>query len=163
MLETLARFNESLARAGEWVGFGALVFIMTLTCVDVAGAKLFLRPVPGSLDMVMLAQLVAMSCAGAATLLRGQHIAVEFLVVKLPARAQAAFDALVQALSLVLFVLVVWRLAEHGHYLQRGSEVTPTAAIPMAPFAYAAALALVPLCLVLVQRLIASAGRALGR
>jgi TRAP-type C4-dicarboxylate transport system permease small subunit len=158
-----ARFNEAAARLGEWIGFAALVFIMALTCVDVAGAKLFLRPVPGSLDMVMLAQLVALSCAGAITLLRGQHIAVEFMVVKLPARAQAALDCAVQALSLALFVLVVWRLFAHGAHLQAGNEVTPTAAIPMAPFAYFAALALVPLCLVIVQRLIASAARALGR
>jgi hypothetical protein len=40
----------------------------------------------------------------------------------------------------------------HGLYLQEGEERTATLPIPVAPFAYAAAVAMVPVCLQFVQR-----------
>jgi hypothetical protein len=56
----------------------------------------------------------------------------------------------------VLFAVIAWRLLEHGVELQRSREVTATAAIPLAPFAYASALAMVPMCLVLLQQFLRS-------
>ena len=41
----------------------AFVFMMLLTTADVIGAKVFLSPIPGALDLMMLAQLVALSFA----------------------------------------------------------------------------------------------------
>jgi TRAP-type transport system small permease protein len=156
MLERFRRFNEVVSGWVESLGFAAVVFMVFLTCADVLGTKLFLWPVPGSLDMMMLAQLIAVSFAAAMTLVRDRHVAVEFFVVRLPKRVQALTDCLVQLLSLILFVIVVWQLFRYGQHLETGREVTPTTRIPIAPFAYAAAAALVPLCLVLLQRLLAS-------
>jgi TRAP-type C4-dicarboxylate transport system permease small subunit len=153
-LERFARFNESLAAAAEAVALAALVFMVALTCVDVAGAKLLLRPVPGSLDMMMMAQLVGVSFAGASALMQGRHVAVEFFVAALPERPRAALAALVNLAGLALFAVVAWRLFAHGAELQASHEVTPTAYIPIAPFAYAAALAMVPLCSALAQHLL---------
>ena len=152
MLEKLDRFNETLSGWTESIGLAAVVFMVILTCVDVAGAKLFLLPVPGSLDMIMLAQLIAISFAAAMTLIRGRHVSVEIFVMLLPERVQAVIDSVVQLLCLALFVIVAWRLFDHGYHLQTGTEQSPTAHIPLAPFAYAAALATVPVCLVLAQR-----------
>lgn len=155
-LERFARFNHALARAAEAVALAALVFMVLVTCVDVAGAKLFLAPLPGSLDMMMMAQLVGVCFAGAATLIEGRHIAVDFFVALIPERPRAALGAAVHLAALVLFAIVAWRLFEHGAELQRSREVTPTAYIPIAPFAYAAALAMVPFCLVLAQQFLQS-------
>jgi hypothetical protein len=47
MLEKFARFNETIARWAEWVGFAAVVFMIVLTGVDVVGAKTARLPVPG--------------------------------------------------------------------------------------------------------------------
>ncbi|OFZ97202.1 MAG: hypothetical protein A3H35_06090 [Betaproteobacteria bacterium RIFCSPLOWO2_02_FULL_62_17] len=154
MLEKVDRFNEAFSGWMGSIGFAAIVFMVILTCVDVLGAKLFLLPVPGSLDMIMLAQLIAIPCAAAMTLLRDRHVSVELFVVRLPRRVQAVIDSVVQLLCLALFVIVVWRLFEHGYHLQTGGEQSPTAHIPLAPFAYAAALATVPVCLVLAQKLL---------
>jgi TRAP-type C4-dicarboxylate transport system permease small subunit len=150
-LERFARFNQSIAAASEAVALAALVFMVLLTCVDVAGAKLFLRPVRGSLDMMMLAQLVGVAFAGASALLQGRHVAVEFFVALLPGRPRAALAAVVNLAGLALFAVVAWRLFAHGAELARSHEVTPTAYIPIGPFAYAAALAMLPLCSVLLQ------------
>jgi TRAP-type C4-dicarboxylate transport system permease small subunit len=162
MLEKFARFNETIARWAEWVGLAAVVFMIVLTGMDVVGAKTARLPVPGSLDMMALAQLVAITFAAAMTLIQRRHVAVEFFVAMLPKRAQVLIECAVELLSLVLFVLIVWRLLQLGYFQQTGNEVTPTTRIPLAPFTYVAAAALAPVCLVLLQRflsLIASLSR----
>ena len=156
MLEKFNRFNETISGWAESIAFGAVLFMVALTCIDVLGAKLFRLPVPGSLDMMMLAQLIAISFAGAMTLIRNRHVSVDFLVMMLPRRVRAAVDCVVQLLCLCLFVLIVWRLFEHGYHLQTGGEQTPTIQIPIAPFSYAASLAILPMCLVFAQRLLHS-------
>ena len=122
--------------------------MMFITCIDVIGAKVFLKPVFGGIDIVMVSQLVAISFANAFSLLLGRHVQVEFFVSRLPRRAQAVTDSIVFLLGLILFILIIWRLCAYGYSLQTGEEVTATARIPLAPFAYGIALASVPVCLV---------------
>jgi TRAP-type C4-dicarboxylate transport system permease small subunit len=156
MLEKFERFNETVSGWAESIALGAVLFMVALTCVDVLGAKLFRLPVPGSLDMMMLAQLIAVSFAGAMTLIRDRHVSVEFFVMLLPRRARALIDCAVRLLCLGLFAIIVWRLFSHGYHLQTGGERTPTIQVPLAPFSYAAALATVPMCLVFAQQLLSS-------
>lgn len=154
MLQKFEKFNASLSGWAGGLGFAAVVFMIALTVVDVLGAKLFLLPVPGSLDMMMLAQLIAVSSAAAMTLIRRRHVAVEFFVPMLPKRLRLTVECAVLLLGLALFAVIVWRLLDFGYFQQTGNEVTPTTRIPLAPFTYAAALALVPVCLVLLQQIL---------
>ena len=156
MLEKFDRFNRKICGWVEWIGFGALFLIVVLTCVDVIGAKIFLLPVPGSLDITMLAQLIAVSFAGAMVLILGRHVSVEFFMVMLPKRFQVLVDAFINLICMFFFIIIVWRLFVHGYDLQTGGEVTMTAGIPMAPFTYAAALAMIPFCLVFLQRFLSA-------
>jgi TRAP-type C4-dicarboxylate transport system permease small subunit len=160
VLEKLRAFNAAVSGWAEALGLAAAVFMIALTCADVLGSKLFLRPVPGSLDMMMLAQLVAVTFAASAALFKRRHIAVDFFVERLPRRARGILDGAVCLAGLVLFAVIAWRLLEHGVELQRSREVTATAAIALAPFAYAAALAMVPMCLVLLQHCLGSLAEA---
>lgn len=156
LLEKFERLNRWLCGWAATIGLAALVFMVVLTCVDVAGAKLFLLPVPGALDMVQLAQLLAITLAAGLTLMERRHVAVEFFVALLPGSARRVVAFVVELLCLALFVIVVWRLFDYGLHLQEGNEVTPSTQIPLAPFAYTAALALVPVCLVLLQHVLGS-------
>jgi TRAP-type C4-dicarboxylate transport system permease small subunit len=156
VLEKFAKFNRRVSGWVEWIGLFALLLIMALTCVDVIGAKLFRAPVFGALDVVMLAQLVAISFAASMALLLGRMVQVEFFVPLLPKRLQIIVDCLVHFLGFVLFVLIVWRLFAYAYDLQIGNEESMTARIPLAPFAYGAAAACIPVCLVFLQWFIAS-------
>ncbi len=156
MLEKFEKFNRRVSGWVEWVGLLALLLIMALTCVDVVGAKVFRAPVFGALDIVMIAQLVAISFAVAMSLILGRHVQVEFFVPLLPKRLQVIMDCLVYFLSFALFVLIVWRLFAYAYDLQIGNEESMTARIPLAPFAYGAAAACIPVCLVFLQRFIDS-------
>jgi TRAP-type C4-dicarboxylate transport system permease small subunit len=155
MLEKFEKFNETISRWAESIGLAAVVFMIVLTGLDVVGAKTARLPVPGSLDMMALAQLIAIAFAAAMTLVQRRHVQVEFFVIMLPKRLRLAIECAVELLSLALFALLVWRLFQLGYFQQTGTEVTPTIRIPLAPFTYVAALAMVPVCLVLLQRFLA--------
>ena len=163
MLEKFEKFNRMVSGWMEWIGFGALFLMVILTCVDVVGAKMFRTPIFGALDIVMLAQLVAISFAVSMALILGRHIQVEFFVPLLPKRLQAVIDCIVHFLGLALFLLIVWRLFAYAYSLQTGGEESMTARIPLHPFVYGAAVATIPACLVLLHRLIYSITRAVKK
>jgi TRAP-type C4-dicarboxylate transport system permease small subunit len=154
ILSTIDRVNRVVIEWLEWVGALALVTMMVITCADVMGAKMLLYPVPGSIDIVMLAQVVAVSFGIASGLILGRHVTVEFFFILLPNWAKAVVEVIVSILGLLLFSFIVWRLGIYGHYMQIGGEVSATARIPLYPFAYAIALASIPVCLVFIVQLI---------
>jgi TRAP-type C4-dicarboxylate transport system permease small subunit len=158
-LSAVEKVNRSVIAWIEVVGVIGLLTMMVITCLDVLGSKLVLRPVFGSIDIVMFAQIVAVSFGAASALILGKHIQVEFFAVLLPEKFQAALDVIVAALGLLLFVLVVWRLTVYGHYMLTGGEVSPTARIPLYPFAYGIAFACIPVCVVFLLDLINSVVR----
>jgi TRAP-type C4-dicarboxylate transport system permease small subunit len=155
-MEKFKKFNEMLSSWAEWVGFVAICLMVAITCVDVLGAKLFLAPVFGALDIMMLAQLIAISFAASMALIMNRHVQVEFFMVIFPKRFQALVECLIKLLCLGLFIVIVWRLFTHGYHLQTGGEDTPTAHIPMSLFSYAAAVGTIPVCLVFLQQIIGS-------
>ena len=152
MLEKFEKFNRTVCYWFELIGFAALFSMVLLTVVDVLGAKLLRMPVFGSLDAMMFLQLIAMSFGVSMALITGRHVHVEFFVMICPKRAQALMEGVVRLICLALFILIVWRLFVHGHHMGMGGEESPTAKLPMAPFAYAAAVGMIPMCLVLLQQ-----------
>jgi TRAP-type C4-dicarboxylate transport system permease small subunit len=156
MLDKFERFNRRLSDWFEWIGFAALLLIMVITCVDVVGAKLFKTPVLGSIDIVMLCQIVAISFAASMTQIAGRHIKVEFFLSRLPRRVQAVFNAIIPLLGLGLFIVVIWRVYVLGYSFQASGEYSMTIYIPYYPFAYGIAFACIPLCLVLLVEFLKS-------
>jgi len=145
--EAAQRINAYFIRGFELVGIGALLFLMSITCIDVIGAELFLSPVFGALDIAMLAQLTAVSFAAGSALVFGKHVRVGFFLPLLPNMLRRTIRSLVLGLSLVLFFLMSWNLFEYGYSLQIHGEVSPTANIVLYPFAYGAALSFIPVCI----------------
>jgi TRAP-type C4-dicarboxylate transport system permease small subunit len=157
------RFNHLISSLFEWIGLAGLLVMMLITCMDVVGSKVFLWPVPGSIDIVMLSQLVAISFAGASALLLGRHVHVDFFVPMLPPRIRDIANCVMSFFALILFLLVAWRLSVYGYSLLTGKEVSPTARIPLYPFAYGIALASIPISLVLFSSFLKSLMRLIKR
>ena len=155
-LKKFEKLNRRVSIWAEWIAICAFLFMMSVTCVDVVGAKLFRTPVFGAIDVVMIAQLIAISFAAAMTLIAGRHVQVEFFVPLLPRRLQFGIDCIVNFLGFALFVLIVWRLFLYGYSLQTGGEESMTAHIPLCPFVYSAAVAGIPVCLVFLLEFLKS-------
>jgi len=156
VLDKFEKFNSRLSGWFEWVGIAGLLLMMLVTIIDIVGTKLFNTPLLGALDWVRIFQSAAIAFACGITLIIGRHVKVEFLVTKLPNRAQAVIESIVFLLGLGLFVLIVWRLTVLGYYMQAGGETSATAHIPRFLPAYWIALASIPVCLVFLQRLLSS-------
>lgn len=154
-LAKFEKFNRWLSGWFEWIGVVGLLVMMLVTCLDVLGAWLFLWPLPGVCDIVGLSQAMIPFAAGF-TLIIGRHIRVDFLMNKLPRRAQAVIDCIIALLGVALFILIIWRMYALGQYYQAAGEGSGSIRIPLSPFAYGLALASIPVCLVLFQQFLNS-------
>ena len=150
------RFNRRLSGWCEWLGLAGMLLMMVITCIDVVGAKVFKSPLLGAIDIVMLSQIVVIAFAASMALILGRHIRVEFFIKLLPRRAQAVINSIVLLLVLGLFIVIIWRLSVLGHTFQTSGEYSPTAYIPLYPFAYGIALASIPVCLVFLLEFLKS-------
>lgn len=156
MLDTLERYNRRLSGWFERIGLVGLLVMMVITCIDVVGAKVFRLPLMGAIDIVQLAQTVAIAFAASMALILGRHIRVEFFFILLPRRAQAVINSVVLLLGLGLFMVILWRLFVFGHLLQTSGDYSATIYIPYYPFAYGIALAIIPVCVVFLLEFLKS-------
>jgi TRAP-type C4-dicarboxylate transport system permease small subunit len=154
VLDKFVRFNAQVSRWCQWLSIAAMLLIVAITCIDVVGAKVFRWRLLGAIDIVMLAQLVAMAFAAGITLIKGRHIRVEFLVKLLPQRVQHIIDSIVLLLLLALFSVIIWHVTVLGRSFQTSGEYSATIHIPYYPFAYGIALACVPVWLIFLAQFI---------
>jgi TRAP-type C4-dicarboxylate transport system permease small subunit len=156
VLDTWERFNRRLSGWFEWIGLVGLLVMMVVTCIDVVGAKVFRSPLMGSIDIVQLAQTVAIAFAASMALILGRHIRVEFFIRLLPRRVGAVVNSFILLLGLGLFMVILWRLFLFAHLLQTSGDYSATIYIPYYPFAYGIAFACIPVCLVFLLEFLKS-------
>ena len=151
MSSKIAVFESVLRKTSiwfNWVALGALTIMLGLITADIVGAKFFRHPVPGAMDMVSLLGAILTAFSATETQIQGRHIDVDFLVVRLSGSLQKALACVKDFICSALFALVIWRCFRYGYTFTITGEVSPTQRIPLAPFAYAIALACVPMFLV---------------
>lgn len=154
LFDKFVKFNARISRWCQWLSIAAMLFMVAITCIDVVGAKVFRWRLLGAIDIVMLAQLVAIAFAAGITLIKGRHIRVEFFIKLLPQRVQHIIDSIVLLLLLALFSAIIWHVAVLGHSFQTSGEYSATIHIPYYPFAYGIALASIPVWLILFGQFI---------
>lgn len=153
MVFKLRKYILKLSKCFEVVGGVALLLMMVVTGIDVVGVKLFSSPLPGSIDVVMYSQLVAVGFAVAPTFIAGRHINVPFLITRLPVRVQLIIKSAIAFLGFMLFGLLAWQSLVFGNHLRSVGEYSPVIRIPIYPFAYGIVLTCLPLCLMLLLEL----------
>lgn len=126
-----------LAKWAEGVGVVGLWLMLGTTLWDVVGAKVFKAPLSGAIELVSLAQLLAVGAGMAMTLMLRRHIQVEFLQARLPSpfrRGIGVLSGLFIAAFLALMAQYTWRYAQ---MLSQTGEMLPGLRQPLHPFAYA--------------------------
>lgn len=161
-MEFISKWADRLSDWGEWVGVAGISVMVLLTCVDVVGAKLFLLPVPGCLEVVSLVQVATIVFAVAATQRLGGHISVEMFVDNFPPRIRAAVKMMTSLFGLILFVLLIYEGIGLGNEYLEAGEITATARIPFYPFAYAFSIALLPVAMMMLVDFVRAAKEALS-
>ena len=152
----LDKLTRSFSWSLEWVGVIGILLMFLVNFIDVMGAKLFIWPLPGSVEIISFSQIVAIAPAIAFTLILGRHIRVEFIIDRFPKRIRAAISSISSFLSLILFVLIIWQSFLYGQSLQKAGEIGSTSYLPFYPFAYLIAFCSVPVCLVFLIEVLKS-------
>ncbi|MEA2107991.1 MAG: TRAP transporter small permease [Pseudomonadota bacterium] len=126
--------------------------MMLLTCADVV-LRLFKHPILGTYELVGLFGALTIALAIPATTLNKGHVAVEFLVEKLPPSARKICTIITTLLSIFLFALIAWQSFLYADILRSTGEVTLSLQMPFYPVVYVISAAALLVCVVLFLEL----------
>ena len=152
------RFVLYLTHTFNWIAGGAVVAMMLLTSADVI-LRLFRRPITGAYEIVGFLGAIVISFSLAYTSVEKGHIAVEFLVQRFSAKAQAVVDSINYLFGIALFGLIAWQSILYAGDLKQCGEVSLTVEMPIYPFVYGISIGSGLLCLVLLMEFFASVKR----
>ena len=143
------------ARWFNWIAAIAVTAMMLLTCADVL-LRILRCPIPGTYEIVGLLGATFVSFSLAHTTTERGHIAVDFIVQKLPLRLQDLVDCINSIICAFLFAVITWQSVVYALDLKNSGEVSMTLQMPIHPFVFGIALGCGMLSLVLFLRSVES-------
>jgi TRAP-type C4-dicarboxylate transport system permease small subunit len=113
-----------------------ILFLMIVTCIDVAGRYGFNAPLPGANEITELTMGVMIFAALPLVTIRCEHITISLLDGVFKGRLQIVRQFLLQLLSALVLGVMSWRLWSKGDELASYSDTSSYLQIPLAPLAY---------------------------
>ena len=148
----MRRITKQLVELMNYLAAASIIAMMLLTCADVL-LRLFKHPILGTYELVGLFGALTIAFAIPATTLSNGHVALDFIVEKLPAKGQLIFTMVANLLSLTLFALIGWQSFIYANILRISGEVTLSLEMPFYPIVYAISAASILVCIVLFLEL----------
>ncbi len=108
------RLIYGLSRAMAWFGSLVLVLIAVMSVASIIGRALSgfgLGPVPGDFELVEVGTALAVFCFLPWTHLKRGHAVVDMLWGSYPPTMRRVLDVLADALMLIVWLLLVWRMS----------------------------------------------------
>lgn len=162
MIFRIEQWTAKVAEVFNWISAAAVAGMVVLTCMDII-LRLFRHPIPGTYEMVgFLGAVFAAFALGYTSVNRG-HIAVDFLVQKLPARAQSLVDGINDSICAVFFGFLSHQCLVYAGDLKSVGEVSMTLQMPVYPFVYGIALGCLLLTLVLAVQSFKNVAATMGQ
>lgn len=155
-MKYLTALVQGFSRVLDRIAGVCLFAIMFLVVLNIITRGIFNHPIAGTYDYVNLLTAAAIGLALAYCAFQDGHIAVSFVMEKLPPKMQAVIDLLINSLGLVFWALAAWFTAGYARSLTANNMVSATSGVPLSPVVYLITLGLVGLCLVLLLRIIES-------
>lgn len=145
-----------LSRLLDKIAGLCLVAVMALIVANILLRAIFKSPILGTIDYATFLTAVMIGLSLAYCAVQSGHIAVDFVVERLPLKMQAAIDMVMGLLSLVFWSLCVWQTGVYANRTALTGVVSSTTQTPVYPFIYLVDLGLLALCLVLLVRTVES-------
>lgn len=123
----MSRLIYDLSRVLTWFGGAVLTLIAVLSVASIAGRALSgygLGPVPGDFELVEAGTALAVFCFLPWAHLKRGHASVDLLWSLYPAPMKRALEILADALMLVCWLLLVWRMGVSMMDYRANAEVT---------------------------------------
>lgn len=140
-----------------------ITLVMILIVANIILRKVFNSPILGTYELVGFLTAMGIAFALSHCAFQNAHIAIDFIMQRLPSKIQAVVSVLVNAVSLVFWAAVVWFLGKFAYAMKIKGLVSPSAEIPVYPFIYLVALGVAGLCLVLLFKFMVSFREVLQR
>ena len=141
-----------LVKVMYYIAGVAIMGMMLITCADVT-LRYFRMPIPGTYELVSFLGAIAISFAIAHTSVEKGHVAVSFIVDKLPEKVRAGIRAVTGFIGLALFAAISWQSVLYANELWASGELSPTMKLPFYPIVYGISFATGMVCLVLLADL----------
>lgn len=152
LLRQAERTVLAACKVFDAVAGACLLGVMLLVTANIVLRAVWKSPVLGTYEYVGFLTSLAVGLAVAHCALKNGHIAVGFLVAKLPARIRGMVDGATNTVAAVFFGFCVWHMLGYARSFVLSGEVGLTTRIPFYPFVYGVAASLALLCLVLFLR-----------
>ncbi|MFN0185346.1 MAG: TRAP transporter small permease [Aquabacterium sp.] len=157
----MSRWIYSLSRAMAWFGGGVLTLIALVSVTSIIGrafSRFGLGPVPGDFELVEAGTALAVFCFLPWAHLRRGHAWVDLFWPLFPAPVKRGLEIAADALMLLCWLVLVWRMGVALADYRTNAEVTFILQMPVwwgyaASFPFAAAG-----CVVYAWRLVEDAG-----
>jgi len=158
----LSGFVTTLSRVLDMFAGLCMVAIMTLVVSNIILRVVFNQPILGTYEYVGFLTALVIGLALANCAVQNGHIAVDFVVERFPAKAQAITDIVINSVSLGFWCLASWQLLVYAASTVDKGLVSQTTQTPLYPFIYLVSLGFFALCLVMLVKLFDSIKRAVS-
>jgi len=145
---SLKRLTEALSNIFTAVGGVSLVVMTAIACVNMF-LRLFGTPLSPAYELVSYLGATTVALPLGYAQLKKSHISVDILAAYFPNNVRRITSLISLGLSVILFGLASWKVAQHATNLLRTGELSETTRMPFYPFTYAVAVscALLTFCL----------------
>lgn len=153
-MKSLDGLVENLSRVMDRIAGFCIVVMMLLIVSNIILRAVFKQPLVGTIDYVniLIALTIGLSIAYCAV--QDGHIAIGFIMDKMPAPVVTLVDLIINLIALVFWALVTWYMLGFAQSMNTNGLVASTSQIPLAPVVYVIALGLMAVCLVILSRLV---------
>lgn len=150
---------SALSRGLDKIAGLCMVLIMVVVVSNILMRVIFNRPILGTVDYVVFLTVAVISLSLAHCAFQKGHIAVSFVVDRLPLKIQAVVDLAMNAAAMFFWGLCVWQIFIYANKMAANGLVSATAQIPVYPFIYLVAIGLLALSMVLLVNTVESTQR----
>lgn len=145
---TVTGFSRALDKIAGLCMFS----IMLLIVANIVLRAVFNHPLLGAYDYVVFLTVLTIALSLANCAIQNGHIAVDFVVDRLPVKVQAVIDLVMNAAAMFFWLLCAWQIGIYAKSMAVSGVVSSTAQIPVYPFIYLVAIGLLALSMVLLVR-----------
>jgi TRAP-type C4-dicarboxylate transport system permease small subunit len=131
--------------------------MLLFTLLDVI-MRAFGRPIVGDYEVISFLGAVVIGFAIPYTSLLKAHVAVDFLIEKLPKTAGEAMQVATRILGMALFLWMSWNFIVMSLDLIKSKEVTPVFRLPYYPISFGLAFTCIVQCMPLLSQIMEIVG-----
>lgn len=135
-IEKSEKILDKIVDIQQFISNMFLVFIMTIITIDVLGRNLLNKPLKGTYELTELGAALLVFFALAITHRKGEHITIDFIVDKFPAKAKNMLLGIVEIVIAVILFIMSNHLFDNGLRMMERKSTTTDLAISVHPFLF---------------------------